>query len=128
MHTFVEEFEIKAAIKMIYPYLSTEQGLAEWFADKVERDGKNLVITWDNDQRFAKIISQRMNKGIKFRFLNDNKEDTPQYLEFKLNFSDLTETAFLTVRDHSDMDDDDELLDLWEGFISKLKEVLGDKF
>jgi len=42
------EYEIRAAVKMVYPYISTPQGLEEWFADRVEvLNDKFLNIHWD---------------------------------------------------------------------------------
>ena len=32
---FTEDYEVHASIKMLYPYIQTASGLAEWFADDV---------------------------------------------------------------------------------------------
>ena len=38
---------------------------------------------------------------------------------------ELTQTTFLKVTDYSDFDDLEELKDLWDGLVEKLKEVVG---
>jgi hypothetical protein len=39
--------------------------------------------------------------------------------------NELTQTVFLKVLDYSDVADNDELYDLWEGLVENLKETVG---
>ena len=130
-HKFICEYEIHAAIRMLYPYLSTPKGLEEWFAEKVAVSNQKIYnIYWDNQNHPAKIISQRPNKSIRYQFFNeDGSEDITDlaFLEFKLEHNEFTQTSFIKIIDYSDMDNEDDLYDLWDGLIANLKEKVGDR-
>jgi uncharacterized protein YndB with AHSA1/START domain len=127
-YKYSEEFEINAPPRVIYPYLQSPVSLAEWFADKVNVDNERVLnFIWDNTDHFAKIVTSRLNKQIKYEFLNDKKQVTPDpnYIEFKLQQSELTNSTFLKVTDYSEMTSMDDLTALWHGLIVQLKEVIG---
>jgi uncharacterized protein YndB with AHSA1/START domain len=130
-YKFICEYEVHAAISMLYPYISTPKGLEEWFAEKVIlSDQKIYNIYWDNQNHPAKIISQRANKSIRYQFFNekDNKQAGDlAFLEFKLEHNEFTQTSFIKITDYSDMDNEDDLYDLWDGLIGNLKEKVGDR-
>lgn len=129
------EYEIRAAVKMVYPYIASPQGLEEWFADRVEvLNDKFLNIHWNNEQHMAKIVSQRYNAMIRYEFvekIDTNKPKTKgkkrdnNFLELKLNYSELTDTTYLVITDYSEMNDEEVLEDLWDGLIETLREKLG---
>jgi hypothetical protein len=39
--------------------------------------------------------------------------------------SDMTQSVFVTVTDYSEMEDEEELGELWENLMHKLKEIVG---
>ena len=129
------EYEIRAAVKMVYPYIATPQGLEEWFADRVEvLNDKFLNIHWDNEQHIAKIVSQRTNSMIRYQFVESIEEEKTKtrakkkdanFLELKLNYSELTDTTYLVITDYSEMNDDEVLEELWDGLVETLREKLG---
>jgi uncharacterized protein YndB with AHSA1/START domain len=121
---FTREYEFRASPKVLYQYISTPSGLQQWFASKVKyiNDG-NFDFIWDNESHPARLTSQRMNKATKFDFLND--EQKGNYVEFKLEQSELTNATFFKIIDNSDNDDESELEDLWDGMVDKLREIVG---
>ena len=129
-YKFTIEFEVNASIKMLYPYLSSAAGLQEWFADEVNVIGDKLLdIVWDGVSHPAKIISRRINHHIKYQFIKPNTNDDElaenQTLEFRLDYNEMTQSSFLKVIDYSDMDNEEDLTELWEGLIDTLKEKIG---
>jgi uncharacterized protein YndB with AHSA1/START domain len=123
---FVAEYEIKAAVKMLYPYVASASGLQEWFADEVNIASDNkLHITWDGEFHVVKVVAKRTNHSIKYQFIEEGDEEDPSFLEFKIDFNEMTQTSFLTVTDYSVMDDLEELQDLWEQLVMDLKEIMG---
>jgi len=125
---FIKEYEVKASVKMLFPYLSTAVGLAEWFADKVENvNPQTLLFHWDKEDHIGKIVAHRIGKSIKFEFEPESQEDVlnPSYLEFKLDFNEMTHTTFVKVTDYSVETDEEELNELWDGLIHTLKEIVG---
>lgn len=123
-YTFVGEYEFKASKKMLYPYLSTASGLAQWFADDVNIDeDKIFTVIWDGEENKAKMVAHRTNAQVKFEFFSD-KED-PNYVEFKIDMNELTQSVFIRVTDYSEMDDEKELEELWDSLMADLREIVG---
>ncbi|WKN31713.1 START-like domain-containing protein [Porifericola rhodea] len=130
---YTAEFEFKASQKMLYPYLNTPGGLAQWFADDViVNDDKVLVFFWDEEQHKARIASQRQNKYIKFEFLEDGIEtngepplELPPYIEIDLDTNELTGTVFMRITDTATSEDSDELHEIWQHLTDSLKEIVG---
>ncbi|MEP2025821.1 MAG: START-like domain-containing protein [Reichenbachiella sp.] len=121
---FVGEFEVRASKKMLYPYLSTASGLAQWFADDVNIDeDKIFTVIWDGEENKAKMTSHRTNSQVKFEFISE--DDDPNYVEFKIDMNELTQSVFIRVTDYSDMDDEQELEELWESLMTNLREIVG---
>ena len=121
---FKAEFDINASNKMLYPYISTASGLAQWFADDVTLDeNKNFNFIWESEDHKAKMVSHRINNFVKFEFLKEEKEVA--YFEIRLQKNELTETVYMVITDYSDMDDEKELYQLWRGLIDNLKEIVG---
>lgn len=121
------EFEFNASKKMLYPYLSTASGLAQWFADDVNinKTDNTLSFFWDGYETKGAIVAQRVLSYVKIEFVDDDAEDDPSYLEFRLDMNELTQAVFLKVTDYSDMDDVEEMGEIWENLIVKFKEIVG---
>ncbi|MFY0594534.1 START-like domain-containing protein [Roseivirga sp.] len=125
---FITEFEINASQKILFPYMSTASGLAQWFADDVNiNEDKVFSFLWDGDQHRAKKVAQKANISVKFEFLPETEEDEddPNYIELKLNVNELTQSVFIQITDYSDLDDDEEQEDLWENIVYNLKQIIG---
>ncbi len=129
---FTAEFEFKASQKMLYPYLNTPGGLAQWFADDViVNDDKVLIFFWDEEQHKARITSQRLNKSIKFEFLDEPEEKSGDghsgspFIEIDLDSNELTGTVFMKVTDTATSEDSEELQEIWQHLTDSLKEIVG---
>lgn len=125
---FTRDFEVHASIKMLYPYIQTASGLAEWFADDVRiSPEKVFTFIWDHEERKATMSAHRINHFVKFQYLPESPGDQndPSYFELRLELNELTQTTFLRVVDYSDFDDQEELADLWEGLLENLRKVVG---
>lgn len=121
---FVGEYEFKASKKMLYPYLSTASGLAQWFADDVNiNEDKIFTIIWDGEQNQARMVSHRTNAQVKFEFVSEDTD--PNYVEFKIDMNELTQSVFIRVTDYSEMDDIEELEELWDSLMTDLREIVG---
>ena len=60
------EYEINASKRMLYPYISTASGLAQWFADDASIDeDKNFHFVWDGEDHVAKMAAHRTNSFYK---------------------------------------------------------------
>jgi hypothetical protein len=125
-YRYSAEFEMRASPKMLFPYLNSPGGLSEWFADDVNIDDrKNFHFIWDGVHHTARLSAQRTNKYVKFDFLSDNGDDDTPYIEFKVDQNEMTQSTFLKVVDYSDMNDAQDLEELWENLVVKLREIVG---
>lgn len=125
---YTADFEIHASVKMLYPYIQSASGLAEWFADDVSiSPEKVFTFVWDHESHKAIMSSHRINHFTKFEYIPESKEDEkdPSYFEIRIEVNEITQTTFLKVSDYSDFDDMDELHDLWKGLVENLKTVVG---
>ncbi len=125
---FTTDFEIHASVKMLYPYIQSASGLAEWSADDVSiSPEKVFTFVWDNETHKAVMTAHRMNHFSRFEFLPESKEEEkdPSYFELRLEVNEMTQTTFLKIFDYSDIDDQEELQDLWKGLVENLKTVVG---
>lgn len=125
---FTEDYEIHASAKMLYPYISTASGLAEWFADDVNINPEKIyTFEWESEEHKAVITSHRTNHFIKFEFLPEDEGDEGDraYFELRIELNELTQSTFLKVTDYSNFDDLDELRDLWDSLVDQLRKVVG---
>ncbi|MFT6055360.1 MAG: hypothetical protein ACJAS3_002848 [Roseivirga sp.] len=125
---FVTEFEVNASTKILYPYLSTASGLAQWFAEDANiNEDKVFIFLYDGEEHRAIKAAQKTNHFVKFEFLpkTDEDKDDPDYIELRLMLSELTQSVFLQITDYSDLDDPEEQQDLWENIVHSLKEIIG---
>lgn len=126
---FTAEYEINASKKMLYPYLNTASGLAQWFADDVNVNEDHVfTFIWDNEDHQAKMVAHRLNSYVKFEFLEEQQQsngEDPAFIELRLEENELTQSVFIRVTEYSDMDDDEEQQELWENLFYNLKETVG---
>jgi hypothetical protein len=123
---FIIEFEINASGKMLYPYLNTAAGLAEWIADDVtQAEDKTFNFIWDKIKYPAKKVSQKINQYVKFEFINKSEEKDSSWFEFRLESNELTQTSFLKIIDYSDITDSGDQKDLWTNLVAELKKTVG---
>ena len=125
---FVREYPINASAKLLYPYLSTASGLAQWFCDKASMDENKIFnFVWDGRNHYAEMTGHRTNNSVRFLYLNEDKKHMPDapYVDFSIEASELTQEQFLKVVDYSDEDDEEELEELWDNLLQKLREIVG---
>ncbi|WP_308992195.1 START-like domain-containing protein [Mariniflexile litorale] len=121
---FEIEFTIQASPQLIYQYISTPSGLSEWFSDNVNSRGELFTFIWDDSEEKAKLISKKTNERIRFRWLNDDDDNT-SYFEIKIQVDEITKDVSLIITDFAEADEVEESKMLWENQISSLKQVLG---
>lgn len=125
---FVMEYPINASPKLLFPYLASASGLAQWFCDDVRLDPDHrLNLVWDGQSHFAEIAAQKPGRSIRYVFLDPHKRplDDANYLDFSLELSKITDEVFLRVVDYSEETDEQEQLEVWEGLVAKLREQVG---
>ena len=109
---------------IIWSIISTPSGLETWFADKVTAKDKKFTFQWGKTEvREAEMINCRSNSFIRFHWLDD--EERKSFFELRIVYNELTEDLTLEVTDWAYPDEMDEVRDLWDSEIEKLKRVSG---
>lgn len=128
-NTFISEYEINASPKMIFPYISTVDGLERWYADSANIISNNVVaFIIDGEDCFAKMQGVKANQQVVFEFLDENKQEEtdPSILKITIDQNEITNGVYLVVEDYTDLvDSQAEFEELWEGLFGDLKEILG---
>jgi len=119
------EFAIHASPAMIFQYLTTPSGLADWFADDVNSRGKIYTFIWNDVSEKAKISSKKENERVKYKWLDDDDQETGTYIEFRIVVDELTKDVSLLITDFCDDDEVEETKMLWENQIGDLKHTIG---
>ena len=112
-----------ASTSFLWSFLATSDGLASWFANKVETNGKFFTFYWDNEKRTAKLITQKSPSYIKFRWKDEI--DNKYYFEFKLIQNEMTNLTTLAISDFANKDEINDCIGLWDEQIAILRKVLG---
>ena len=109
---------------VIWNIISTPSGLGTWFADKVSVQNKRFTFRWGKTEiREADLINCRTNSFVRFHWLDD--EDRKSYFELKIIHNELTEDLMLEITDWAETGETDDVKDLWDSDIEKLRRVSG---
>ena len=119
------EYMLKAGSgNIVWSIISAPSGLETWFADKVTFKDKVFTFYWGKTEtRQAEVTNFRVNSFIRFRWLDD--EDPKAYFELKMVYNELTSDYMLEVIDWAEPDEVEDMKELWDSEIEKLKRVSG---
>jgi len=118
---FQLEYEIKSSPKILFSFLIEPNALSQWFADEVSIRENVYTFTWHDDERKAKLITEKENKLVRFKWLADE----PYYFELEIIQDELTNDVALTVTDFAYEDNIPDRKLIWDNQIDYLLSVLG---
>lgn len=115
------EYPLKStSLDVIWNAISTPSGLEYWFAEKVIDNGKNITFIWGKtDQRDAVVTAFRQGVFIRFKWLD--AEDKKEYMEFRLNYNELTDEYELIVTDFVEPEEKEDMKSLWNSQVETLR-------
>ena len=122
---FELEFPINSSPQLLYQYISTPSGLSEWFADNVNSRGEFFTFIWNDSEEKARLTSKKSGEKIKFRWIDDDNNDTDYFFEMRILEDEITKDVSLMIIDYAFQEEMDEASLLWENQISDLKHVIG---
>lgn len=120
---FEMEFPIQASPHMLYQYFGSPSGLSEWFADNVNSRGEIYTFIWNGSEEKAKVLQERPDEKIKFKWLGDGEDKT--FFEFKIEVDEITKDVSLIITDFAVEDEIEESKMFWENQIDELKRTIG---
>lgn len=120
---YTMEYILHAPVTLLYDFLTTPNGMAEWFADGVDLKNDTYTFDWDGAKQQAVIVSAKLDNSIRLHWL-DKPEGT--YFEFQINADELTGEIQLLVTDFGESEDDIiTSRRLWEAQIQRLLKAMG---
>ncbi len=119
------EYNVNCSPKVLFNRLSTASGLTEWFADDVRVKGNIFTFVWGSSNEEAEKKMHKENKMVRYEWTDNDLDKDESYFEFVINQDDLTNDVSLTIIDFADADEVENISDLWDSQISKLKHLLG---
>jgi uncharacterized protein YndB with AHSA1/START domain len=120
---FELEFLIKTSPSVLYTFISTPSGLAEWFCHDVNIKKEVYTFMWDGSEEQANLIGKKAGLYIKFHWVDHEDDDT--FFELRIRIDSLTKEVALIVTDFADEDELEETQMLWANQVNDLKHALG---
>ena len=92
-----------ASPNSVWGFISSPNGLADWFADKVECNGRTYTFYWSASQQTARKTGLLNGVFIRFKWLEE--EDPKAFFEFRINVDELTNNVILEITDYAESDE-----------------------
>lgn len=124
---FEMEFLFETTISKLYEYISTDYGLAKWFANKVEVQENENIFRWEWDDIIVHttLIKKVKNKSMRFRIIENENEE--EYFELLIDKNAITDDIALVITDFANADEVDDYKLLWTGQAKELSYLLEDE-
>ena len=119
---FTVEIPMRCSPAILYEFLSTTNGLQEWFAEKVNHEGDTFYFSWDGSTDVAVRIASVENDSVRYRW---DYYDEDEYFEFKISQSPVTNETLLVITDFAEDGDIKDQQRLWESQVNDLKHRIG---
>ena len=116
------EFVIRSSPFILFEFLSSPSGLAQWFADRVNVRQDNFIFYWEGNWQKAKIVEQLANEFIRFHWEDSLPEE---YFEFRITATEITGDTVLLITDFAHADELEEDQMLWHSQVHELITRLG---
>lgn len=116
------DFPIKSSPGILFQFLTTTEGLTQWFADHVDSLENDFSFFWDGYEEKARMILSEEDQMVRYR-MEDSEEN--EFLEFKIEKSEISNSTILFV---TEFVEDDEVADqalFWDTQINRLRSSLG---
>ncbi len=115
------EYVLNCSPKVLFNWLSTASGLAEWFADDVKVKGNKYTFIWEGSEQSAEMTLHKENRLVRYTWLDEDDS----YFEFRISQDELTSDVSLIIVDFAEDDEFEGTKGLWDSQIADLKHILG---
>jgi len=118
------EYIFIASPKLLFHYISTDQGLSEWFSDKVILKDNVYHFYWGESEQKAIISSKKENEFIRFKWIDEEENN---YFELKIDTDSVNNDIALIITDFAFDEDKEDSIMVWNSAIKKLLRIIGGK-
>ncbi len=114
---------------IVWSMIGDATGLEKWMADYVEDNGDgSLTFKWgeawtQQDVRVSRVLKVAKGHYIRLRWDDDHVEG--EYWELRVEKSELTGELTLVITDFADVDDVDNVYQIWDDNLERLHNVSG---
>ncbi len=122
---FELEYPLKCSPRVLFPRISTADGLAEWFADDVTADGDLFTFVWNRVPSTARLTHFRENRAVRFKWADEEIASEDNWFEFRLTSEELSDDVALIISDSCEEEEKDDTVSLWDTEVQRLKTALG---
>jgi uncharacterized protein YndB with AHSA1/START domain len=119
---FTVEYPVRCSPAILYEFLSTANGLQEWFADKVDQKEDTFFFSWNNSTDEADRVSFLENEYVRYRW---EYYDDDEFFEFRIAQSPVTNETILQITDFAEKIDLKDQQQLWNTQVNDLKHRIG---
>ena len=116
------EYVIRSSPTILFNFLTTPSGLAQWFADNVDINDGVYTFTWEGFDENAKIVDSVENEFVRYQWEDGNDAE---YFEFKIQKAEVTGDTILIITDFADEHDIDDQKLLWDSQVKTLLQQIG---
>src|SRR5678815_3259469 len=90
------EFPVRCSPSILYEFLSTPAGLAEWFADKCDERDNIFYFGWEASYEKADMMEKEQDKFIRFHWVTAPKDE---FFKFRIEKSEITNQTILIIKE-----------------------------
>ncbi len=119
---FTLEYPVRCSPTILYEFLSTSNGLGEWFADKVDDKDDLFVFSWNGAIEKAEVLEKEPEKFIRFHWLAAPKEE---FFEFRIEKTEVSNQTILVISDFAEKSDIKDQSQLWDYQVKELLHRIG---
>lgn len=119
---FQLEYSIRSSPAILYEFLTTPSGLAQWFADSVDIYDHHCSFVWEGVEEKATIIDSIPDEYVRYRWDNSDEDE---YFEFRISKNEITSDTILTITDFASESEINDQKRLWDSQVKILMQQIG---
>lgn len=121
LQKFTIEFPMKVTPRLLFTLISTSEGLARWFAEKVTVQDDIFLFEWEGSQQSARLMESKEPEYIRFEWTDDFHEGF--FLDLQISHEPVSGESALVVSDYAEESDMDFTQMWWRTQIAKLQRL-----
>ena len=119
---FTLEYAVRCSPTILYDFLSSSNGLGEWFADKVDDKEGIFTFSWNGSAEKAELVEKEHEKFVRFHWLAAPKEE---FFEFRIEKTEVSNQTILIIKDFAEKGEIKDQTALWNYQVKDLFHRLG---
>lgn len=121
LNKFTLEYPISVSPRLLFTLISTAEGLARWFADKVIVKGDEFIFEWEGSEQSARLIESKEPEYVRFEWTDDFHEGF--VMEMHITHQPVSGEAALVISDYSEAFDMEFTQRWWTSQVARLQRL-----